>query len=152
MLDGFPQPPGKPSPVQFFRGEDIIFDIYLNNEGNPVLLDDWQLFAVLKSSVFSSFEIWRGTINNGILKNNNSGYYKFCIPAQVFFNLPSGTYWLDIYGKEQINRSGVPFERTVLFVRQPFSVDTSAMSSSNPISIDQQSADELPNQVDPKLL
>lgn len=148
VFDGYPEPPGVPAPIQFYIGEDVVFDKFLVYEGKPVLVEDWDLTAIVKSNKEAQCVRWTGIVNNGIYLNNNAGYYKFVIPSSETDNWIAGTYWLELVIREKLGRGAGPKDLDVFLFRQPFGMDYS-MGSSNPDHIVNQSPEETaPNIVD----
>lgn len=128
IYDGYPEPPGVPAPIQYYTGEDIEFDVLLHYNGKPVLTEDWDITAIVKSNVYQHCTRWVGELNNGIYLNNTTGYYKFLIPSQETANWLPGTYWMDVVIREKLGRGTGPKDLDVYLMRQPFGVDYSVAS------------------------
>mgnify|MGYP000974022240 CR=1 FL=1 len=152
FFDGYPEPPGVQAPIQFYVGEDVIFDKYMAYEGKPVLEEDWDLTATVKTNAMSQCVMWTGILNNGIYKNNNSGYYKFVIPSQDTDTWQAGTYWLEVVAREKLGRGTGPKDIDVFLFKQPFGLDFSINSSNPTHAVDNVSERTTPNIVDPKQL
>ncbi len=133
-LEGHPHVEGQGEPVAFKQGEDIIFDQYLTFEGQPVLVQDWDIEVVVKKSVFANTRLWVGTLNNGLYLKNNTGFYQIIIPSEATSLFLAGTYWMDIFIHEKIGRGEIK-DRDVVVATYPFSIEYSA-ASPNPKDLD----------------
>ncbi len=131
-FESYPEPAKvTQDPINFYLGEDVTFDGYLEFEGNPVNPDDWTLTAVMKASPFASTILWTGELNNGVyFENDKPGYYRIQIPSSVLTPLISGTYWLDLVLKEKLGSHNNMHDRTVIASRIPFGLDYTASSPS----------------------
>lgn len=129
-LEGYPPEPQTSAPlIQFFNGEDLEFEGYLEYDGKAVTSEDWLIHAVVKSSTFGKNAVWEGKVSDGIYTEaSRPGYYKILIPSSDMYELASGTFWLDIVIKEQLGRTNNLRDRTILLSRIPFSYDTTASS------------------------
>jgi hypothetical protein len=126
-MDGYYEPPGKQAPIQFYQGEDIVLEFYLEYEGDVVLPADWKISAIIKQNPYTTDIVWTGELNNGVYtESSKPGYYKVIVASDVMSNLPSGTYWLDIMIHE-ISGDDIK-DLNVLVLRQPFGFDYSAAS------------------------
>lgn len=126
-MDGYYEPPGKQEPIQFYQGEDIVMEFYLQYEGENVLSADWNIEATVKSTPYTHDIVWTGVVNNGLYTDNNTpGFYKVIIPSHVMNEARSGTYWLDVMIRE-ISGEGIK-DLNILVLRQPFGFDYSASS------------------------
>jgi hypothetical protein len=130
-LDGYYEPPGQQAPVQFYKGENIVFDIYLNYENKPVTNEDWDIEAIVKSSVYANDVIWNGKTLTGIFEHPDhvKGYYHIIIEADKTCNWLIGTYWMDIIIHQKSNNTVDIKDKHAIIVRQPFSFDYSAAST-----------------------
>lgn len=127
-LDTYPEPLGKPAPISVYQGDDIVFEIYLNYEGEPVGLDKWIVSAYIKTTAYATTLLWEASIgniaehyNNQIVKLPAEGMYQFNIPATFTAGLIAGTYWLDVSITELSGEGNRDIRRTI--VRQPFSLE-----------------------------
>lgn len=129
-LEGYPPEPQTSAPlIQFFNGEDLEFEGYLNYDEKAVTSEDWLIYAVVKSSTFGKNIIWEGKVSDGIYTEAaRPGYYKIIIPSSHMSDFASGTFWLDIVIKEQLGRTNNLRDRTILLSRIPFSYDSTASS------------------------
>lgn len=129
-LEGYPPAAQTSAPlIQFFKGEDILFEGYLSYDDKPVTSDNWIIKGVIKAGTFNKDIIWEGSMNEGIyIEPALPGYYKILVPSSTMEAYSAGTYWLDILIKEQIGSSNNFRDRTILLSRVPFSYDVTASS------------------------
>ena len=127
-MDTYPEPLGKPAPVSVYQGDDIVFDIYLNYESEPVELDRWYITALLKTTAYATTLLWEGALGNSnehfsnhIEKLPAPGMYRISIPASFTKDLIAGTYWLDVAITEQAGAGNHDLRRTI--ARYPFSLE-----------------------------
>lgn len=132
-LDGIPEPPGQQPPLQYYQGEDIVFEVLLRYQGKVVTLDNWDIDLIIKKNAFAKCSEWLGSINNGLyVIDHTPGYYKIIIPADVTSNLLAGTYWLNIFIHEKVGMGKGPKDLNIIIVQQPFSLDYAAASPNPP--------------------
>lgn len=131
-MDGFPEPPAKSTPINFYQGEDIILDVYLNYNAKPITLDKWEILGIVKKNQYAQQAIWTAEINNGLYQLEPSGYYRFLIPSESTATFLAGTYWLTVTIHELSGKG--PKDLDLVIVNQPFSINYSA-GSPNPGSV-----------------
>lgn len=131
QLDGVPTPPGQPDPVQYYQGEDIIFEVFLNYNDVPVIVDDWDIRGIVKKNAFATDVAWTGTIEGGIFVQTKPGFYKIIIPSDVTAIFYAGTYWLDVVISQKVGK-GEERDITAIIMHQPFSIDYSVGSPNPP--------------------
>ena len=149
-LDGAPEPPGVQAPITFFNGETLVFDQFLVFENKPVLPDDFEIKAVVKSNSYSGTRVWVGEVDNGIYKRDVPGYYSFIIPAAITGSIQPGTYWLEVSIAERAGVSRTGQDRTVFLSKTPFCLDYSTSSPSQVKLQNSGPETTLPPIVDPK--
>jgi len=128
-LDGIPGIPferGTPNPDLFYQGEDIVYDLFLFNEGAAVTADDYSITAAIKTSPRASNYIWLGSVDNGVYPTpNQSGYYELWIPAAITESFVAGTYYLHV----QIQAKGTGrYDRKCILLQTYFNIDYSVFS------------------------
>ena len=121
---GNPVPAGYVVDVyEFFRGEDILFNGYVEIDDKPVDITKWNIRAIVKSNSHSENIIWEGQLNNGlIMSSNKPGQYKVLIPKETFNSYPQGTYWLGLIAKERLGQGKESLDRTRIIANIPFSI------------------------------
>lgn len=131
-MEGFPPPPQESAPLnQFYIGEDVFFQGFLQMDGKPVSLQDWEPSVVVTSNPYATKHVWEGVLNNGIyMSNSKPGDYEILIPAETFTVLAPGTFWLTIFLKEQMARFNRVKDRRAIAARIPFSMDMSGVAPS----------------------
>lgn len=125
-LDGTPEVPAKAVPLDFYQGEDIILDIYLNYGDEAITTDNWEIKGVVKKTKYATNTLWSATLDNGLYKKDVQGYYRFLISAEATALFVPGTYWLTIT-VAAINGNDIK-DLTLVLVNQPFSINASAAS------------------------
>lgn len=146
---GVTEPMGKPAPIEKYVGESLQFDIYLNHNEQPVLANDWDIIANVKSTTATPDPSWVGTIGNGIYENNKTGYYKIVIPSEKTKDWLAGTYWLEILIKEKIAKFNNIADNYTVLLRLPVTMDYSNHSSYKDLT-DQSLSGSTPHLVDIK--
>lgn len=135
-LDGQVSPEANSTTPEFYQGDSIELDVYLNIDNQPVLENDWNIKAIVKKNVYANNIIWQGEYRNGIEKNDTAGYYKITIPSVVTSTSLAGTYWMDVVVTEK-NGKGTT-DRSFVVVHQPFMLNYTVASphptSSSPYS------------------
>jgi hypothetical protein len=147
-FDGYPAPPGKPVPIEKYTGEDIVFDVYLNYCGKPILTDDWDLTAVIKSNQYAHCTFWEGKLNSGIYKNPQEGYFKFFIPSEITEPALPGTYWLEVKGDQKLGRGDDIKDITIILFRVAFTLSHAVTNPDPPSIIHEHPEQTAPNIVD----
>lgn len=112
MLDGNTQynSPRQESP-KFFQGEDIELSFYLNINGQPVSLEKYDVYAVVKKSVYATTVLWQADTftNVGLRKEGETpGYFSVWIPRILTSTWLPGTYYMDVLLEEKpgtVNRN-----------------------------------------------
>lgn len=114
---------GSNSPV-YGQGNDIVFDIILFNEAQPVTLEDWELTVILKKSVYGIYHLWNGNLNNGIYKiGKKENEFQVWIPAVHTSRLLAGTYFFDVVGIERAGKQEGIKPRTVALLTVTFQIE-----------------------------
>lgn len=134
-LDGIPVPPLGPETKleapQFYQGETIVLDMYFEYDGKPVTVEDWTLTAVLRSNRYSNCNVWSGSLNAGIYKKDQLGFYRVIITHEETSLLAAGTYWLGVTVTER-NVSQGTYKNVISFIKQqPIAIDY-GVGSPNP--------------------
>ena len=130
-FEGLPEPEQQSAPlIQFFNGEDVVLEGYCEIDGEPIQSIDWDISAVVKSGTFASNTIWDGnTADYGVYTvSSRPGYYKVFIPAIIFEEKASGTFWMDLIATEKVGKGEGLKDRTAIVARVPFGYDTTASS------------------------
>lgn len=125
-LDGVPEPPAKPLPINFYQGETVRLDVYLNYNGLPVTLDKWDVQGFVKKNQYAQNLIWEAGPNNGMEQLEKPGFYRFEIAAEDSSLFLAGTYWLVVQITEKLGEGA--HAATFQIVNQPFSINYSAAS------------------------
>ena len=61
VFEGYPAPVSDSPPlVQFYSGEDVVMEGYLAFEDKPVITEDWEIIAIVKTGVYSPSVLWQG--------------------------------------------------------------------------------------------
>jgi hypothetical protein len=105
ILDGTTQynSPKQESP-KFFQGADIELSFYLNVEGQPVTLSKYDVYAVVKKSIYANTVLWQGDtfVNVGLREEQkDSGFFSILIPRSVNANWLPGTFYMDVVVEEK---------------------------------------------------
>lgn len=125
-LDGTPEVPGKAVPIDFYQGEDIIMDVYLSFDEQPVKTDEWEIKGVVKKNRYANLQLWTAELDNGLYKLEAPGMFRFLISSEITARFVPGTYWLTV---TITNTNGDDIkDLTFIVVNQPFSVNASAGS------------------------
>lgn len=154
-LPGIPFERGTPNPDLFYQGEDIVYDVYLFN-GEPVISDDYDIYAILKTGPRAYRISWQGSLDLGIYPTpNQSGYYELWIPSNITSSLLAGTYFLDIMVQEKMGAGKARFDRKYVLLQTSFNLEYSNFSpspetlASNPDSSKRAGVEQVwPNQPD----
>jgi hypothetical protein len=135
ILDGIPGIPfdgGAPNPDVFYQGEDVVYDLYLLQDGDPVSSDVFDITAIVKPSPRANTTLWEGVIDAGVYTvPDRPGFYELWIPATTTETFIAGTYYLQVQTKEKTGAGRFP-RRTVLLTTY-FNIDYSNFSA-NPES------------------
>lgn len=108
---------------EFFRGEDLLFNGYVEVDNTPLDISKWTLTVVIKSNSHAETTIWEGKLNNGLtMTANKPGHYKILVPKEVFNCYPQGTYWLGLIAKEKLGQGKETIDRTRIVANIPFSL------------------------------
>jgi hypothetical protein len=149
-LDGAPEPPGVPAPINFFNGETLVFDQFLVFEGKPVDPARFEIKAIVKSNSYAHTKVWTGELNNGIYVKQPTGFFTCIVPGAITGAIQPGTYWLEIAITEKAGISTVGEDRTIFLSKTPFCLDYS-ISSPSQVKLDESSPEStLPPIVDSK--
>ena len=144
-LDGNPEPPGHAAPIDFYQGEDIILEVYLNYNGKPVVEHDWTVTGFIKKNKYADTVLWEEIPTQG----KPAGAFTFHIKADDSARFLPGTYWLTVAIKEE-NGKG-PWDLKMIILDQPFSINQSAGSKYTQNQLDIESTERTyPPLVDPK--
>ena len=127
-LDGSPAVAGIPEPPTFYQGDDIVFEVFLNIDGNPVLDSEYTISVVVKQTIYDIVPIWEGTINDGVYKKDVPGYYKLIIPSCITSVQFAGTYWLAVQASQKIGESNDIRDLTRTIMQKPFYLAYAATS------------------------
>lgn len=125
-LDGIPEPPGKSVPIDFYQGDSIILDVFLNYEGEPVNISKWNIKGTVKKNQYAQKVLWVATLNDGCYKLEKAGFFRFLIPASDTAKFLAGTYWLAVSIAEKLGSDQKDLE--FILVNQPFSINYSVGS------------------------
>lgn len=125
-LDGYPEPPAKPIPLNFYQGETITLEVFLNHNGKPVIADDWIFYGALKTNAYAHTPIWEAAYNDGIYKTNVPGFYQIILSADLTTQLKAGTYWFSLLITEK-QGTGVK-DVSVVILNQPFNINYATIS------------------------
>lgn len=138
-LDGIPGIPfekSAPNPDVFYQSEDIIYDVYLTHDGQPVSSEKFEISAVVKTSPRASNNVWEGETDAGIYPvDDNPGYFELWIPSAATETFIAGTYYLQIQIKEKTGAGRFP--RRFVLLSTYFNIDYSNFSA-NPESKNKQ--------------
>lgn len=132
-LDGTPEPPGKPTPIDFYQGEDIVFEVFLNFQDKAISTNEWDVNAYVKTNKHAEELIWSGELNNGLYKGVKEGMFKIVIPSETTTTMLAGTYWLALTIHEKSGKG--PKDLDYVILNQPFSVNYSAASKNPNINL-----------------
>jgi hypothetical protein len=129
-IPGIPFERGTPNPVLFYQGEDAVYDMYLHNAGAPVLVEDYEITATVKTSPRAANVIWQGSIDSGIFTNNDNlpGYYELWMPSAITSAMLAGTYYLDILVAEKMGKTGGRYDRKKVLLQTVFNIEYSNFS------------------------
>jgi hypothetical protein len=129
-IPGIPFERGIPNPTLFYQGEDAVYDMYLYNAGSPVLTQDYDITALIKTSPRASTIVWQGGIDSGIFTNNDNlpGYYELWIPATVTSAMLAGAYYIDILITERMGKTGGRYDRKKVLLQTVFNIEYSNFS------------------------
>jgi hypothetical protein len=126
-IDGIPGIPferGTPNPDVFYQGEDIIYDLYLFNDGKPVSSDDFDIFVSVKTSPRAGKHSWLGVIDVGIMPNpKGSGFYEVWIPSSATANFFAGSYYLTVLMQEKVGAGQGRYDRKYVLLNSYFNID-----------------------------
>ena len=123
-LDGvFPQSGLHQAPVATFQGDDLVFEISLLIDGQPVNPDEWALTVVIKPGVNALETTWEGELNDGVTPITQlPGMYKIFVSKDVTSTLAAGTYWIGVRATEKlVKKEGRNASFTIAQV--PFTLD-----------------------------
>lgn len=150
QMTGNPAPDGYVTDIYNFDiGEDVQLIGFLQVDGVPVNVDDWNVKVIVKSNRFSEVSTWEGVINNGIyMQASKPGKYQVIIPSDVFTCQPQGTYWLSIYLKEKVGKGKGIIDRTVSAMTIPITLNQSVISPNvNDPRVDAERTDMAPPRI-----
>lgn len=117
---------GHPNPDLFYQGEDVIYDTFLSYEDNPVLVEDYEISVIVKTSPRASAAVWEGRLDLGVeQKPNQSGNYEIWIPAAVTEKFLAGTYYLDVLVTERVGKGLGKHDRKYVLIQTVFNIDYS---------------------------
>ncbi len=125
-LHGTPEPPGKAVPIDFYQGEDIVMEVFLNYNGDPVSVEEWEITGVVKKNKYADTQLWEAELDKGIYKTHTVGFYKVILDAEKSARFVPGTYWLTIFIKQK--NSDNPRDLQFVVLNQAFSINDSAGS------------------------
>lgn len=118
-----------PNPDIFYQGEDMVFDLQLYFEGSPVLVDDYELIAIVKINPRSFNPVWTGVLDGGIYRMlDKPGHYELWIPAEQTAKLLAGSYFLDIQIKERVGAGEGKYDRKYVLLQHIFNIEYSNFS------------------------
>jgi hypothetical protein len=145
-LDGIPGIPferNQPNPDVFYQGEDIVYDVFLFHEGQPVSSDAYDVKVSVKTSPRAYETIWFGSVDNGIYPApKGSGNYELWIPSAITEKFLAGSYYVDILIQERVGSGTGRYDRKYVLLQRIFNVDYSNFSAS-PESRSQKSPKDL---------
>ena len=128
-IPGIPFEPGISNPDSFFQGEDIIYDLFLFHDGKPVVKEDYDILASVKTSPRARGVIWTGNLELGIDPvANRAGYYEIWIPSDITGGMIAGTYYLNVMIKERFGAGKGKFDRKYVLLKTYFNIDYSNFS------------------------
>ena len=129
-LDGIPGIPferGTPNPDTFYQGEDIVYDLYLLHDAQPVSSDAYEISVAVKDSPRSRVVKWEGVTDNGVYATpDHPGFYELWIPSVATELFIAGTYYLQIQIKEKTGSGRFP--RRFVLLSTYFNIDYSNFS------------------------
>ena len=125
-IEGTPEPTPPSVPIDFYQGEDIVFEIFLNYHDCPVVPEQWVITAKIKKNKYAQTVLWTGTLNSGVYKTDIPGFYKIIFPSEATSLFVAGTYWLSISVKESKSKDYKDLQFVI--VEQPFSINYSVSS------------------------
>lgn len=126
-IDGIPGIPfesGVTNPDVFFQGEDIIYDMFIFFNGAPVVKEDYEILAAIKTSPRAS-RGWTGSIAEGGIYQTAEklGYYELWIPAAVTQTFLAGTYYINVAIREKFAAGKGRFDRKYTVLKTYFNID-----------------------------
>jgi hypothetical protein len=134
VLDGIPGIPferSMPNPDLFYQGEDIVYDMFLFHDGQPVSAKDYDIQVYIKTSPRAQELAWEGSIDNGIYAvPNDSGYYELWIPSSITSGFYAGTYYVNVQIQERVGSGKGRYDRKYVLLQTYFSLDYSNFSPS----------------------
>lgn len=149
-LEAFHEPDAPLNPITKYIGESATFNVFLQVENLPVNVDDWDIDAIIKPSVYSGTISWRGELGVNIIPQRPIGYYDIVLSAEDTRDLKlQGTYFLDIQVKEKIGRFQHSKDSTLILASIPIGFKFSNFTSLTPTPIQEGERTE-PNIVDIK--
>ncbi len=131
MLEGNPEQTGIKQPApQFYQGEDIQLQFYLNYNGAPVISDKYVVDIIVKKSTAAQNVLWKATLGNGLyeLTPKVPGYYYISMPAAISSLFLPGTYYITARLKEVVGQNKGPSDLTIFMLNMPFNIELSSAS------------------------
>lgn len=117
---------GEPNPDIFYQGEDIVYELYLEQDERPILHTDYEISAIIKTSPRASTVVWEGKVDSGITPNPGlSGFYELWFPSVATEKLLAGSYFIDILITERIGSGNGKYDRKFVLARTSFNIDYS---------------------------
>ena len=118
-----------PNPDLFYQGEDIVYDMILVHNYEPVSTEEYDVFASIKTSPRAKAAIWQGSLDNGVYPvPNTAGHYELWVPSSVTDTLLAGTYYLDVLIQERIGEGKGKFDRKFVVLQHMFNLEYSNFS------------------------
>jgi len=130
-LDAQPAKPGiKQLSAAYAQGEDMVMNVMLFLDGQPVDESKYILDVLVKKNVYANNVLWHGKLGEGLQGhlNNVPGYFQIWMPAAITSLFLPGTYFMDIKAQEKTGQGQYAKDRTFPLFSVLFNITLSAMS------------------------
>lgn len=134
MLDTNPSQTGiYQPPPQFAQGEDVVFNVFLSIDGQPLTSENWLIEAFIKKNTYAGNILWNGLVGDGIVENFDSvvGQFQIWLPAADTATFLSGTYYIAVQITEKLGTGDGIKDRKLVLFQSVFNIGLAA-SSPNP--------------------
>jgi hypothetical protein len=131
-IDGVPGIPfefGIPDPDVFYQGEDVIYDLFLVYDGNPVTVDKYDIKIGVKTSYRAQEFSFEASLDQGVYHfPEKPGYFELWIPNSITSQLFAGSYYINVLISDKIGQ-GTPYgDRKHILLQSMFNLEYSAFS------------------------
>ena len=131
-IDGIPGIPfeaGTPNPDVFYQGEDIIYDLFLTYNNQPVNISNYDIRVGVKTSTRAVKFIFEAVLDQGLYPiPQETGYFELWLPGSITSELLAGSYYLDVLLADKLGQGGSYGDRKNVLLRTMFNLEYSVHS------------------------